>query len=444
MRIAALVHMYPPMHNAGAEHMLHAILEELVRLGHDAHVVISAGDGLPYPIEPYELDGVTVSGRVEDLRRCDALITHLDRTRQAERWSIAHGVPLVQIMHNHLRPPMARVCALSVYNTDWLAERHPCQVASRAIVVHPPIWPARYATDPGDRVTLINLSEAKGAGLFYELAKAMPDLGFLGVRGAYGEQLEPPRLPNLEVIDTQADVRVVYRRTRVLLMPSSYESYGRCAMEAAVSGIPCVANGTPGLLEALGPAGTFPARLKAPLWERALRDVLEDWTARSTRARARAKTLDPAGDVARLALALEELSETPTAHSKRAGTTDRRDGGIRRDGQMGPTIITKVRLYRTDPITRIRTLAFPAGAAVPVDVYEQLTGQQAPVKAEPTEQRAADVPAKPKNPTKAELKARLDELGVEYAGNAKLDELAALVEEAEKDAAGDEDDGESE
>jgi hypothetical protein len=111
-------------------------------------------------------------------------------------------------------------------------------------------------------------------------------------------------------------MRVVYRRTRLLLMPSTYESYGRVAIEAAVSGIPTIANSTPGLEEALGSAGTFPARLAVEPWQEAIRQVLNDWDACSVRATALARSLDPTYDVARLTGALEALPK-PTAKPTR-------------------------------------------------------------------------------------------------------------------------------
>ena len=42
----------------------------------------------------------------------------------------------------------------------------------------------------------------------------------------------------MRVVDHTTDMRSVYAQTRVLLVPSVYESYGRVALEAAASGIP--------------------------------------------------------------------------------------------------------------------------------------------------------------------------------------------------------------
>jgi glycosyltransferase involved in cell wall biosynthesis len=52
-------------------------------------------------------------------------------------------------------------------------------------------------------------------------------------------------------------MRTVYARTAVLLVPSIFEPFGRAAVEAAASGIPCISSGVGGLREAIRPGGVF-------------------------------------------------------------------------------------------------------------------------------------------------------------------------------------------
>jgi glycosyltransferase involved in cell wall biosynthesis len=54
-------------------------------------------------------------------------------------------------------------------------------------------------------------------------------------------------------------------------MPSSYESWGRVAMEAACSGIPVIAAPTPGLKESLDYAGIFAKHDDVADWVEAIR-----------------------------------------------------------------------------------------------------------------------------------------------------------------------------
>jgi len=58
-----------------------------------------------------------------------------------------------------------------------------------------------------------------------------------------------------------------------LLMPSLYESYGRTAVEALVSGIPVIASPTPGLKESLGDAGIFCDAEKPEQWVEAIKSL---------------------------------------------------------------------------------------------------------------------------------------------------------------------------
>lgn len=307
MKIGALVHMYPPIHNAGAEHMLHAMLLYAVEQGHTAIVVLD-GPYVAAMTAPYELDGVRVTTDKRALRGIDVLLTQLDCTADAEKMAEKRGIPLVQIFHNDSKPPRTKRCDLAVYNSEWLIKHAPlpADMDTEIFMLHPPVWPERYKVESTrEFITLINLQKAKGVDMFYRLAHDMPTHKFLGVMGGYGQQTFPPAgLRNVTIMETQPDAREIYRRTKILLMPSSYESYGRCAVEAAVSGIPTIAHPTMGLREALGEYGTFPVP-DSPSWKCAIEYVEDTYQARVRDALWIAKNLDPEGDMDRFLAALE-------------------------------------------------------------------------------------------------------------------------------------------
>ncbi len=291
--------MYPPMHLAGAEMMLHAILRRLVALGWECRVCCIGGRGYRYGIgEDYTLDGILVTeDEVRALTGTDAILTHLDRTPESQSIAAYLGVPLVHLIHNHLTLQVNRVhrADLVVYNSDWIADR--VRWPAPSVVVHPPVYAGDYRVKPtGTSYTLVNLQIAKGVKTFYALAERLPDRSFLGIRGAYGAQVEDIRA-NVAVLPPQADMRRVYRRTRILLMPSSYESYGRCAVEAAASGIPTIAAPTPGLREALGDAAVYVEPGNVAGWHAAIERVEAEWPEWSARARARFEELDPDSEI---------------------------------------------------------------------------------------------------------------------------------------------------
>jgi glycosyltransferase involved in cell wall biosynthesis len=97
-------------------------------------------------------------------------------------------------------------------------------------------------------VVLLNCNKNKGGELLIQLAKQMPDVKFLGVRGAYQKQLED-KLPNLDYLPLQDDPRRIYEGAGIVIMPSKSESWGRVALEAMASGVPVIVSKSPGLRE---------------------------------------------------------------------------------------------------------------------------------------------------------------------------------------------------
>lgn len=274
MKIYAHVHGYPPTHNAGAEWMLHNILQDLKRRGHDC--IVTAGKGRLGSFRGV-FEGVTVESEVKGfklVRWADVVITHLDKSANAMSLTHKASRPLVHLVHNHRQFSMWGVtpssCALAVFNSNWL--RRAVRFGGPKITVHPPTPEETYLVKdlpgPEDRpfVTLINLTHAKGANLFYDIARRLPDVKFLGVKGGYGKQIIPgvthpyTMPPNVTVWENRPLVQEIYQQSRLVLMPSSYESWGRVAMEAQCNGIPVIASQTEGLLESLDTAGIFAPR----------------------------------------------------------------------------------------------------------------------------------------------------------------------------------------
>ena len=92
----------------------------------------------------------------------------------------------------------------------------------------------------GDCITLVNANVNKGVQQFLELARKMPERKFLGVLPYYGELRIPPAPSNVEWVPFNDDIRTILKRTRILLVPSYYESFGRIAVEAMLNRIPVV------------------------------------------------------------------------------------------------------------------------------------------------------------------------------------------------------------
>lgn len=285
--ILAYVHAYVPDHNAGAETTLHDILKHLVKGGWNANVVIkpervSFLTGKSEDHGEYWIDGVHVI-KGEDKRtllhylpKADVTISHLECSERTHMLSKNYSIPTIHLVHN-THPLTIQWSANSdalIINTEWIYNDEAFKAFNGPkMVLNPPVDPGEYKTDRGKSITLINLWEDKGSAIFYELARRFPELPFLGVHGGYGEQVIED-LPNVEIMAHTPAIKSVYGQTRVLLMPSKYESFGRVGVEAMASGIPVLAEPTPGLLESLGDAGTFADRDDVEAWETALRAIL--------------------------------------------------------------------------------------------------------------------------------------------------------------------------
>jgi glycosyltransferase involved in cell wall biosynthesis len=312
-----MLHAYPPYHNAGAESYVHQLHRWLVGRGHEVQVLQRD------PIAGPSWDGVKTGRRgpprwVDRITSGKLILTHLDETPIAENAAGRTGSPLVHILHNDQQLDFHNVrrADLIVANSDWIAETIPDRFASTpTAVLYPPTFCADYETDPRERVavTLVNLTREKGAHVFYELARRLPDRPFYAVTGAYGVQVPKPRdLDNVRPIRNRPNMAPVWDETRLYLQPSSYESYGKAAVEALASGIPVIAHPTEGLRESLGPAGVFVDRDDLDGWETAIRELddPETYALASKAARARAEELE-ARTVAQLRNVetfLEELS----------------------------------------------------------------------------------------------------------------------------------------
>ena len=320
MRVLASIHLYPPIHNCGSEWMLHNIFKYLISKGHHCRVILQQSEMHKVNC-PYEYEGVEVfsaTGSLDAYRWADVIITHLDFTQYSIIMAYSVGKPLVHLIHNDIEYnciTKARGRHYIAYNSKWIADtlKYPFPF----MVMHPPCDAAYYNVnenpEQNENITLISLNSNKGADIFYGIAEAMPQKKFIGVVGSYDNQIVRT-LPNIEIVANTPDILSIYRRTRLLLMPSGYESFGRTATEAMCSGIPVICTPTPGLKENCGDAAIYIGqrlndtdpgtqqchRGSIHSWVEAIKslDNLETYNKYSQLCRERAALLNPDNDLA--------------------------------------------------------------------------------------------------------------------------------------------------
>jgi glycosyltransferase involved in cell wall biosynthesis len=301
MNILCSVHLYPPKHNCGAEYMLHNMVKYLQAQGHNIRILLHQANH--YKItNNYTFDGVDVfppTAPVVDglMRWADVVFTHLDYTKWTIHAAAMYRKPVFHLIHNsHPYPEIidAEKTQHIIYNSVWLKDlldyKYPNFVMPPAIDFRNFDYPAN-----GSHITLINLNKNKGGHIFVEIAKAMPNKSFLGVYGSYDPQITQD-LPNLTYVPNTPNIKEVFAKAKILVMPSEYESYGMAATEAMCSGIPVICTETPGLKENCGKAGIYiKDRNDIKSWVNAISqlDDAKAYNAASKKARARAMELDP-------------------------------------------------------------------------------------------------------------------------------------------------------
>lgn len=284
-----------PESTGGYQTTIDALANILQRRGHD--VLVMAGvarlsqavilqerqkerfavlpyDGLSYPLaradEPVEaLPGILAGWRP------DIVSLPLGGGAQAAMTVLClrAKVPVMLTVHNVDPREVATVFPESpllgqMANSQFTARRMENLFGIDLPVVPPLIDPATCVLPPaergqGDSILLINPSLSKGVDTFFRLAAARPDLKFLAIE-SWAVSAEwrailhnrAAALGNVELLGPTLDMRPVYRRARLLLMPGVYEeTWGKAATEAQMNGIPVIAAARGALPETVGPGG---------------------------------------------------------------------------------------------------------------------------------------------------------------------------------------------
>lgn len=272
--------------------------------------------------EPYDIDGV----KVLPINIADVLNVNADPTPLV--WQLAKLDATVVIGQNELSLPAVRAarilgipsmvsvhtpprygrniaqaikeCDAAIYNTQTSATEWG---EPRSLVIHPPVGPLPpkpHTLPKGDAYTCLSNLRNKGVGPVLELAALMPEQRFIVVRspaeitnGLENFDEIVARLPNVEVMPrvSPCDVADKYlSQTRILMVPSWYETYGMSTLEAAGYGIPTVHVETPHVLEGIGDAAyLIPPRSSVEGLAQGVATIESDYAAWSKRARERAE-----------------------------------------------------------------------------------------------------------------------------------------------------------
>lgn len=300
MKILFHLHAYPNEVLAGAETMAHRIAKYLHNQGHEIKVL--SGSAIE-KVKTFEGIEVLKWRRGQDdsneWRWADLVVTHLVNTYHCFNQSRRFNKKLVHLIHNSFGCHIlrARVNAnYLVYNSEYVKQK--LGYSQPSCICIPPVDYREYANvkPTGEYITLVNLNQNKGGEILIEIAKRLPQYKFLGVKGGYYEQIQDSSVKNIKYIEPQADIKKVYAKSKIILMPSEYESYGQVAIEAISCGLPVLNSSAEGLVSALGEAANTINRNDIDKWVFEINKLMTDkkyYSERSKVTKQRAIDLDP-------------------------------------------------------------------------------------------------------------------------------------------------------
>jgi hypothetical protein len=304
MTLTAFLHGYPPGWSMGGEISTHRTLS----------VVPGSTVFTPRTTDGYVLDGVTVlpsSGPyflniMDDAQAIEASVLFAHSTLSQATVRAARRLKKPSILAVHAPPRFAAdlrrawaAATVRLYNTeaarkDWRD--------SRGWLLHPPIGPPpkEMIDGTGDALTLTSSLLNKGVTRVLDLARLLPDRRFIIVRspahethGSLDFEERAASLDNIEVWDRLHPrmMSVLWAQTKVLLVPSRYETYGLSALEAAWHGIPSVHVDTIHVREGIGEAARLMKSQTVEELRAAVDEVDRDYTEWSAKAHSRAHAL---------------------------------------------------------------------------------------------------------------------------------------------------------
>ena len=337
MTVVAISHGYPPLWNMGGEVSLHRSMVAVK----GNRVVLTNTEA------EYYIDGI----RVSQINTPDVLNVNANPSPIAEQLKDLNA--RVVIAQNELSLPAALAASsagaisiasvhtpprygkniregvvysdYAVYNTETSARQWG---EPGAVVLHPPIsdLPSNTNTS-GDAYTCLSSLRNKGVEVMLSLAETHPDKRFIIVRspaepthGIPDLEERVSKLPNVE-LHPRVDPKDVYKyleQTRILIVPSMYETYGMSAIEAAGYGIPSIHVDTPHVREGIGDAAVLISPLSVVEAENGIRLIENSYNDYSEKVRSRAEWIHD-----RQAMELDNFSEFVKNVSKPTDKTTR-------------------------------------------------------------------------------------------------------------------------
>jgi len=264
MKILAIVKLYAHKNKAGGELYLHFLLKEFIK-EHKINVIIPNQK----EIKLYEYEGIKIAETNETdylkyIEQADLVISQLDESIKVMKECKKLNKKAMLILHSYIEyyteftkdPDI-----IKVFNAYHTRNEYIKNLEGESSVVYPftdyPKLTKYSCKDLEFRqfITFINPTMSKGVDVIFALAEKFPKKLFLIVLGGYYPHLQKKKnLPNVIYHKTTKNiVNDIYLKSKIVIQPSRFETYGMVASESMALGIPVIVNSkSTGLMENVG------------------------------------------------------------------------------------------------------------------------------------------------------------------------------------------------
>ncbi len=270
IRICAYVKLYALHNKSGGELYLHHLLKEFKKnIECEIDVFCYDSENLnKYEMIEYYDDIRIINLNKDDKRNLnnyDLVFTQLDLTKSVCDYCLHCNKKCILVIHSYYKTYLDYTKndkIFTIYNAPLIKSEYKMNNHTNNFncVILPffnfELYNQFFTQNLEEReyITFVNPSRQKGADIVLQIAKNEKNRKFLIVQGGYypHNQLikEFKQLPNCHVIgQTDNMLNDVYLKSRIVLMPSEFETWGMVASEAASLGIPVlIAKSSNGLI----------------------------------------------------------------------------------------------------------------------------------------------------------------------------------------------------
>lgn len=279
IKILCYLKLYALKNKSGGELYLHYLLKQ-IKERYNEKVEIKVLLPENEEIKHFVYDGIDIYetneiNSLDYIKHCDVLITQLDFAPQSLEIGLKLNKKCILILHCHLSEYDKFIYndkVLKIINSKNIYNLIKKENKNREINNYFIIYPFtdfykynKHCMEIKDReyITLVNPQRIKGGDVFLQLIKKFPNKKFLLVEGGYYPHLQElhrfKNLPNCHLVkNTDNMIDDVYNKSKIVLMPSRWDTWGMVASESRAMGIPCICNkNCEGLVENMGKVNLY-------------------------------------------------------------------------------------------------------------------------------------------------------------------------------------------